>query len=211
MHGFTVVIVNFTYWFVECLQIGIFLGSIAPLRESFQAEVIQTLGFAVEFGMMCYMFVLGVEMNPYVLFKAPTRDAIVAYAGILSTFILACGVIPFMHYSLKPHQDLGLTLSLSITLSGSGSHILTRVITNLKIGKSDIGKLGIAAGIHSDMISMLMFSIGYCFFPAGETNTSERIKKGVMMGVALVVQSIIAAKVFLFTFRFDIETLHVLQ
>ncbi|KAI9169155.1 hypothetical protein LWI28_007813 [Acer negundo] len=175
--------------------IGLFLGSIRPLRDSFEPEVIQTLGFMVEFGMICYMFVLGLEMNPYVIFKPPTRDAIVAYAGMLSTFILACGITPFLHYSTKPHHDLGLTLTLSITLSGSGSHILTRVITNLKIGKSDIGKLGIAAGVHSDMISMLLFSIGYVFFPPGETNTIERVKKGAMMAAALVVQSVIAAKV----------------
>ncbi|KAK0575240.1 hypothetical protein LWI29_035919 [Acer saccharum] len=129
--------------------IGLFLGSIRPLRDSFEPEVIQTLGFIVEFGMICYMFVLGLEMNPYVIFKPPTRDALVAYAGMLSTFILACGLTPFLNYSTKTHHDLGLTLTLSITLSGSGSHILTRVITNLKIGKSDIGKLGIAAGVHS--------------------------------------------------------------
>ncbi|KAL5762692.1 hypothetical protein ACOSP7_018956 [Xanthoceras sorbifolium] len=175
--------------------IGLFLGSLKPLRDSFEQEMIQTLGFVVEFGMICYMFVLGLEMDPNAIFKPPTREAIVAYAGMLSTFILACGITPFMHYSTKPNQNLGLTLSLSISLSGSGSHILTRVITNLKIGKSDIGKLGIAAGVHADMVSMLLFSIGYIFFPPGETNTMGRVKTGSIMAAALVVQSVIAAKV----------------
>lgn len=148
-----------------------------------------------EFGMMFYMFVLGLEMDPYVISKPPTRSAKIAYAGLFLTFILACSTTPFLQYYKQ--QDLGFTLSLSITLSGSGSHILTRVITNLKIGKSDIGKLVIAAGVHNDMISMILMSIAYLFAPPSlkVDDIRARITMALRMGAALLLQTIFTATI----------------
>ncbi|XP_050209006.1 cation/H(+) antiporter 28 isoform X2 [Mercurialis annua] len=145
--------------------------------------------------MICYMFVLGMEMDPYVIFRPPTQPAIIAYAGMISTFILASSITPFMQYTKQP--DIGFTLSLSITLSGSGSHILTRIITNLKIGKSDIGKLVIAAGVHSDMITMLLVCVGFLFIPPSSRvhDPSARLTKAITMTAALILQTIFAAKV----------------
>lgn len=176
-----------------CMQIGLFLGNIQPIRNGFELEMIQTLNYIVEFGMICYMFVLGLEMDPYVIFKPPTRDAIVAYGGMLSTFILGCSLTPFLHYST--HRKIVVAITLSFTLAGSGSHILTRVITNLKIGKSDIGKLGMAAGIHSDMITMLIICIGAVFVLPQGNNTQEQIQSAIKMGASLIFQSVFAAKV----------------
>ncbi|KDP43491.1 hypothetical protein JCGZ_16778 [Jatropha curcas] len=178
------------------IVVGMLIGNISWVRDSFDEKFITTLNFVAEFGMICYMFVLGMEMDPYVIFKAPTQPAIIAYAGMISTFILTCTITPFLTYFKT--TDLGLTLSLSITLSGSGSHILTRIITNLKIGKSDIGKLVIAAGVHSDMISMLVVSIGYIFLSPttrASTDFSARFTKALTMGSALLLQTIFAAKI----------------
>ncbi|EEF44620.1 cation/H(+) antiporter 28 [Ricinus communis] len=177
------------------IVIGLLIGNIPWVRDSFDEKFITTLNFVAEFGMICYMFVLGMEMDPYVIFKPPTQPAIIAYAGMVSTFILACSITPFLQYSKQ--ADIGFTLSLSITLSGSGSHILTRIITNLKIGKSDIGKLVIAAGVHSDMISMLLICIGYVFIPPSSrvADISAQFTKALTMSSALLLQTIFAAKV----------------
>ncbi|XP_044492733.1 cation/H(+) antiporter 28-like [Mangifera indica] len=174
------------------IVIGLILGSIDGIRHSFEAEVIMTINFIVEFGMICYMFVLGLEMNLYVILKPPTRDAIVAYAGMISTFILTCSITPFFHYTKTP--SMGFTLSLALTLAGSGSHILSRVITNLKIGKSDIGKLGMAAGVHADMISMLLVCIGSIFYPRLAT-IKDSVRAYITKAAALIIQSVFAAKV----------------
>ncbi|KAJ8899213.1 hypothetical protein K2173_012389 [Erythroxylum novogranatense] len=180
---------------VSDIIVGIFIGNIPWIYDSFDEKFITTLNFVAEFGIICYMFVLGMEMDPYTIFKPPTQDAMIAYAGMVSTFILACGITSFLAYSNRP--DIGFTLSLSLTLSGSSSHILTRIITNLKVGKSDIGKLVIAAGVHADMISMLLLSIGFIIVPPGLTvsDLSVRITKSLTMGAALLFQTVFAASV----------------
>ncbi|XWS35527.1 hypothetical protein CRYUN_Cryun20dG0004800 [Craigia yunnanensis] len=177
------------------LLIGVFLASLPPVRDSFVNQLTLTLDNVVDFGMICYTFVLGLEMDPYVILKSPTRPAMMAYVGMLSTFIITCAVTPWLHYS-KNTNMVTFTISLSFTLSGNGSHILTRLITNLKIGKSDIGKFGTVAGVHSDMITMFLLSIGFIFYPVENTaRAQEGIKDVIKMVSALVIQTIVAAKI----------------
>ncbi|WCJ18506.1 cation/hydrogen exchanger 28 [Euphorbia peplus] len=179
------------------IAIGLVVGSVPWIREAVDENFITTLNFVAEFGMICYMFALGMEMDPYMIFKPPTQPAMIAYAGMLSSFLIACSITPFIQYFREGNKDICLSLSLSITLSGSGSHILTRIITNLKIGKSDIGKLVIGAGVHSDMVSLLVISIGYVVLAplANGTDVSKRITSAAQMGIALLLQTLFAAKI----------------
>ncbi|KAG6628238.1 hypothetical protein CIPAW_14G001200 [Carya illinoinensis] len=174
--------------------IGMIIGNLGIVHSLIDKSAAQTLRFIIDFGMICYMLVLGIEMDPYVLFKVPTRDAKVAYAGMLSTFILACFLTPYLNYT---HEfKIHFTLTLSTALSSTASPVLTRIITSCKIGKSDIGRLVIAAGIHSDFISTLLISIGYIVCPIREKPSGKsRLQEGIEMSSALVLQTVITAKV----------------
>jgi Kef-type K+ transport system membrane component KefB len=70
---------------------GIFVHTVI-VHSLFDRAAAQVLHFIINFGMICYMFVLGIEMDPYVLLRAPTREAKVAYAGVLSAFIIAYSI-----------------------------------------------------------------------------------------------------------------------
>ncbi|MBA0610061.1 hypothetical protein Godav_010958 [Gossypium davidsonii] len=190
----------FTLSKIKRISIGMALATIPVVHETFGDVSVMNLDNIVDFGMILYTFVLGLEMDPNVIFKAPSRPAIVAYAGMLSTCILTCLLTPWLHYGTKDTNMITLTISLSITLSGSGSHVLTRLITNLKIGKSDIGKLAVVAGVHSDMITMFFYSMLFVFLPL-EKITKEEIKHVVKMILGILIQSIIAAKVSPFFFN----------
>ena len=180
------------------MQVGLVMGNVAFLRQLYM-EFNTTFVFIIDFGMMCYMFALGIEMDPYVLFKRPTRDAQVAYAGILSTFILACSTTSLLNYFTDQNRLIEYTLSLSTLLSSTASPVLTRLITHLKIGKSDIGKLVIAAGMHSDFLCSLLLSVGYIAMPLDTFCTGseekKRLKKAIIMGCALLGQTLFTAVV----------------
>ncbi|TKY67980.1 Cation/H(+) antiporter 28 [Spatholobus suberectus] len=177
--------------------VGLIMGNIPFLRKLYE-EFNSAFGFIIDFGMMCYMFALGIEMDPYVLFKRPTKGAQVAYAGIVCTFIMSCGLSPLLPYFTHQH-GVAFTLSLSALLSSTASPVLTRLITNLKIGKSDIGKLVIAAGMHSDFVCSLLLSIGYIFMPSDAycigPNVEKNVKNIVTMSIAVVAQTLFTAVV----------------
>lgn len=100
-------------------------------------------------------------MDLCVIFKPPAPYAIMAYVGMFSTFILAYTVTLYLHYS--PKKSLHLNLALSILAAGNSSPVLTCVKTNLKIGKSDIGRLGTTVGVHTDMISTFFITLASLF------------------------------------------------
>ncbi|KAM7260025.1 hypothetical protein ACFE04_015766 [Oxalis oulophora] len=173
--------------------VGLFLGSIYNTHNFIAPAIIIILDNIIQFGMMCYMFVLGLEMDPHVVFKPPTCEAVMAYGGMVSTFVVGCSITPFLGYLEKP--NLKYILFLSIAFSSCSSQVITRIITNLKIGKSDIGKLGIGAGVHCDMISIFIICVGFVVFFGDTKGTTEHIKGSIKMGSALVIQTIVAAKV----------------
>ncbi|KAK7404251.1 hypothetical protein VNO78_04981 [Psophocarpus tetragonolobus] len=178
--------------------VGLIMGNIPFLRKLYD-EFNRTFGFIIDFGMMCYMFALGIEMDPYVVLKRPTKDAQVAYGTILCTFVISCSMAPFLNYLTEQH-GLAFFLSLSALLSSTASPVLTRLITNLKIGKSDIGKLVIGAGMHSDFICSLLISVVYIYMPfdaycIGPERQEKTVKVVIKMSVAVALQTLFTAVV----------------
>ncbi|MED6225358.1 hypothetical protein PIB30_092917 [Stylosanthes scabra] len=143
-------------------------------------------------------------MDPLILFKRPPRHAQVAYGGILSTFIIGLLITPIIGYF--PHQSrlLQFTIYLCTLLSSSASPVLTRLITHLKIGKSDIGKLVIGAGMHSDFVCSLVLCLGYIISPIplysealrnenALENHKKILKTQVIMGLVVLVQMVVVS------------------
>ncbi|XP_010523665.1 PREDICTED: cation/H(+) antiporter 28 [Tarenaya hassleriana] len=143
--------------------IGIVLGNLPKIREAFLGPYSITLNNIIEFGMICHMFVLGLEMRPSVLIRPPTKDALIAYSGMFTTFLLAILTTPFLRFTTS--SAINFPLALSLMASGTASPVLTRLISNLKIRKSDIGKLATSAGVHTDMVSTLFYCLGFIILP----------------------------------------------
>ena len=176
--------------------VGLIVGNVPFLRDLY-GQFNNTFGFIIDFGMMCYMFALGVEMDPYVLFKRPSRDVQVAYGGIIITFIIACCITPLFTYFTTQNHLAEFTLAFSTLLSSTASPVLTRLITRLNIGKSDIGKLVISAGMYSDFLCSLFLSVGYILMPlntfCNDVEDKERIRRTIIMNSAVIGQALFTA------------------
>ncbi|KAL2330775.1 hypothetical protein Fmac_018356 [Flemingia macrophylla] len=182
--------------------IGLIVGNIGIVRRLFQKFNL-TFGFIIDFGMMCYMFALGLEMDLRVLFARPTRFTKVAVPGVICTFIMASLVTPTLQYFPVEKKMLGFTLCLSTMLTSTDSPVLTRLMTQLKIGKSDIGKLVIGTAVHSDFLCYLILSIGYIIIPLpkychqfqDKLEFLPKPKENIKMGCAVLVQVVFTSMV----------------
>nr|KYP67939.1 K(+)/H(+) antiporter 13 [Cajanus cajan] len=176
--------------------VGLIMGNIPFLRKLYD-EFNSTFGFIIDFGMMCYMFALGIEMDPYALLRRPSKDAQIAYSGIIFTFVISCSLTPLLHYFTE-ERGFAFILCLSALVSSTASPVLTRLLTNLKIGKSDIGKLVIGAGMHADFVCSLLLSVGYIFMPAEafcvgpqpHSHVEKTTQSVITMSVAVVAQTV---------------------
>lgn len=171
---------------------GLSFTSLPFLRRRLQGEIRQTLNYIVDVGMMCHMFVIGLEIDPHIFLQLSLREAKVGCSGVLSTFVLASTVFSFV--KLPEMSNFIFNLCVSIVLSGTASPLLTRIITDLKIGKSDIGKFVVTAGIHADLISIFLISFGYVLFDPYQNFVHRSGKVILVMAITLMIQIVLAAK-----------------
>ncbi|XP_058762844.1 cation/H(+) antiporter 28-like [Vicia villosa] len=169
--------------------VGVIVGNIGFVRSLFE-KFNSTFGFIIDFGMMAYMFALGIEMDPYILLQKPPRYVRVAYTGILITFLLAITVSPFLKYFPNIDKLVEFSLALSILMASTDSPVLTRLLTQLKIGKSDIGKLVIACAMHSDFVCYCTLAICFILAPLPDICSDLHLgfdsKKVMRMGFAVL-------------------------
>ncbi|XP_020211719.1 cation/H(+) antiporter 28 [Cajanus cajan] len=184
------------------IMVGLTVGNIGIVRRLFQKFNL-TFGFIIDFGMMCYMFALGIEMDPRVLLARPAKYTKVAVSGVICTFIVAGLMAPMLQFFPGEHRVLGFTLSLATMLTNTDSPVLTRLMTQLKIGKSDIGKLMIGAAVHSDFLCYLILSIGYIILPLPQycnqfqemMDFKPKPRESIKMGCAVLVQVVFTSMV----------------
>ncbi|CAI9103039.1 OLC1v1001456C1 [Oldenlandia corymbosa var. corymbosa] len=178
--------------FISEAIVGLSLSNLPIIRRQITAEVEQYITFVVDFGMIFHLFVLGLEIDPYIFLRVPFREAKVAYSGVLTTFVFASLLSPFLKISKVSNYTF--SLCFSIILCGTASPLLTRLITDLKIGKSDIGRFVVTAGIHSDLITTLLICVGYVIFDPFASFRIREAKPILLMVSTLVIQMVIAAK-----------------
>ncbi|PWA79742.1 cation/hydrogen exchanger 28 [Artemisia annua] len=172
--------------------VGFFLSNLPILRNNFNEDAKMALGYVAEFGMILHMFVMGLEIDPAIFTRLPIREVKVACTGFLLTFLLSVFVIPMLQLSYKPNFEFDVFVSL--ILAGTASPLLTRIINDLKIGKSDIGRFLIVTAVISDLISILAFTIGYIIFDPRDGFAVRSINEVLLMLGVLIVQTILAAK-----------------
>ncbi|XP_019182141.1 PREDICTED: cation/H(+) antiporter 28-like [Ipomoea nil] len=171
--------------------VGLFLSNIRTVRKYLdEKDIKDTLSYIVDVIMICHMFVVGLEIDPNIFQHLHLPETKVAYSGVLATFILANFLVP----SLKMSSDMMINIGLCLVLSGTASPLLTRIITDLKIGKSDIGRFVVAAGVHSDVVSTILISLGYIAFDPFENFQNRNPRSVAKMATTLVLQTALAKR-----------------
>ncbi|KAK9748456.1 hypothetical protein RND81_02G058800 [Saponaria officinalis] len=178
-HGFHVILKPLSQpRIISETLVGLFLGNLPLVRRLLRVTDdqksigLQNMKFLTDFGMTIYMFALSLEMDPSLLFRVPKKEAIVAYTSIFFTFVLTSITTPFLRYGVE--RSTPFNLAFSIILSSTGSPLLTRVLTDLKIGRSNIGKFSIYAAVYTELVTILIICIGYVIF---QPEKSFRIRK----------------------------------
>ncbi|KAK3140358.1 hypothetical protein QOZ80_5AG0399810 [Eleusine coracana subsp. coracana] len=137
-----------------------------------------------------YLFALGVEMDPSSLLDSPSGDAVVAYAGILSTSV----VVTVFHTPLMQgtsgvvhERSLRAFLGLAAVLGNTASPVLTRLTTDLKIAKTAVGRLAVGAGVASDMVTTMLVAVGSMIWRDAGGEGSSAMQQPVLTAAVLLV------------------------
>ncbi|KAK1360512.1 Cation/H(+) antiporter 28 [Heracleum sosnowskyi] len=202
MLGFILLLVfcHFAYMFLRKFSqprvvsefiVGLVLANLPFVRNKLSSEVLKQMNYIVDSGMVCLMFVVGLDINPIVLIKVPVREMKVAMAGFLITFLIAFLGTPLLRIPL--HSNTVFYLGLSLVLSGTAYPLLTRLLTDLKIAKSDIGRFVITSAMLSDTMSILSIAVGFIIFDPEQNFKKRKGNEIVTMIITLLMEVFLAA------------------
>ncbi|KAF3323241.1 hypothetical protein FCM35_KLT11972 [Carex littledalei] len=148
-------------------QVAIVIAKVQYIRDIFQVRLGLFFGRFGNSMFSIYFFALGLEMDPFAVFDPPGKDGYIAYAGMISTLAITAicqKALVNNKVGLFAENSVRANLGLGTALAATGSPLLTRLITELKLSKTAAGQAAVRAGIFSDMIATSLMCIGNLIF-----------------------------------------------
>ncbi|XP_072989610.1 cation/H(+) antiporter 28 [Typha latifolia] len=162
--------------FVSDLLIALLIGKVDVLRDSFRDNILFILNVMGTSCLGSYLLTLGLEMDPLSVFEYPGPEALIGFASLLSTTFITpvfYRILVVPKVGILQVDTLPVVLGLTAALANTSSPILTRLIAELKISKTAVGRLAINAGITIDIVSTFFMCFGTMLWHVNDKNQSH--------------------------------------
>ncbi|XP_077229989.1 cation/H(+) antiporter 15-like [Tasmannia lanceolata] len=139
----------------SCLGQNAWLASkLFPLKS---VSVMETMA---NVGLHYFLFLVGVEMDIIVIKRTGWRAISIALAGMTIPFVVGISSSFFLknHMSKNIHQGTFL-LFLGVALSITAFPVLARILTELKLLNTDLGRVAMASAIINDVAAWVLLAL----------------------------------------------------
>ncbi|KAE8697404.1 Cation/H(+) antiporter 15 [Hibiscus syriacus] len=131
-----------------------FTTTIFPLRSLMVLETMANVG------LIYFLFLVGVEMDLTVVRRTGKRALAVAIAGMVLPFVVgACFSYILRDNKQKPLGTTPYILFLGVALSVTSFPVLARILVELKLINSEIGRLSMASALLNDTCAWVLLAI----------------------------------------------------
>jgi Kef-type K+ transport system membrane component KefB len=131
------------------------LGRFWPQAEAalFPAGSLAPLGVLSQVGLVVFMFVVGLELDPATLAKRARSALFVSYASIVAPFLLGAGLalVLFKDYGAPGASAPAFALFLGTAMSVTAFPVLARIIQERKLARTELGTLALACAAIDDL------------------------------------------------------------
>nr|DAD41759.1 TPA_asm: hypothetical protein HUJ06_016082 [Nelumbo nucifera] len=159
------------------------LSRIKFIREYvFQDQAGQLYVTVATFSRILFMFLIGLEMDLPYLVRTLRVATLVAYGGAATCCFSGAIVSPFLYNQTHAHgSGFKFAIILMMLLANTASPVVVRVVAELKLATSEVGRLAISASIINDITCLLGIAFISAFtnyskplaHPKGHTSTSS--------------------------------------
>src|ERR1700719_3971666 len=138
------------------------LGRLAPGAEGylFPSTVGPFLNIIAQVGVILYMFLVGLELDPALLRKRGHSTVAISHASIITPFLLGA-TIALMLYPRLSTSDVPFTcfsLFLGVSMSVTAFPVLARILTDRKIHKTRMGAIALTCAAVDDVTAWCMLA-----------------------------------------------------
>jgi Kef-type K+ transport system membrane component KefB len=139
------------------------LGWVAPgfAAALFPPGSVAVLNALSQVGLLVFMFVVGLELNPNVLQGRGQRALVISYSGIAIPAILG-GLLAFYFYprlSASHVRFEHFALFLAISMSITAFPVLARILTDHRLLRTEVGSMAIACAAFEDVTAWCLLAI----------------------------------------------------
>ncbi len=142
------------------------LGRVWPQASAFllPPEVAPLLSIIAQVGVVLYMFLVGLELNPVYMRKSPHAALAISHASIVVPFLLGASFALYV-YPMFATSDVPFTvfaLFLGVSMSVTAFPVLARILTDRRLTKTRLGSIAITCASVDDVTAwcLLAFVVG---------------------------------------------------
>jgi Kef-type K+ transport system membrane component KefB len=138
------------------------LGRLAPGAEGylFPAAVGPFLNIIAQVGVILYMFLVGLELDPALLRKRGHTTVAISHASIITPFLLGATIALYLYPKLST-SDVPFTcfsLFLGVSMSVTAFPVLARILTDRGIHKTRMGVIALTCAAVDDVTAWCMLA-----------------------------------------------------
>ena len=128
------------------------LGRLFPETSAilFPQPSLGILGLLGQLGVMCFLFLVGMEVRLDNLKKSAQSDLLISHAGIFFPFFLGVLIAPALHHRYGQSSLLSLSLFLGIAMSVTAFPVLARILTDSGLADTPLGRSALAIAAIDD-------------------------------------------------------------
>ena len=175
-----------------------FLGLLSPETYRFllPSEIAPLLSVVAQIGVIIYMFLIGLELNPELLRNRVKATLVISTSSILLPFLLGVGLATFIYDELSPSNVpfTPFALFLGLSMSVTAFPVLARILNDIGLARTPLGTIALTCAAFEDIAAwcLLAFVVGFVNAAAGSALFVAVLTLGFASVMLVVVRPIIA-------------------
>ncbi|KAF6155296.1 hypothetical protein GIB67_019822 [Kingdonia uniflora] len=142
----------------------LFAEKVFPLRSVMVLETMANVG------LLYFLFLVGVEMDLAVIKRTGKKALIIALAGMIFPFIIGASTSFLLPNNSKNIGQGSFLLFLGVALSVTAFPVLARILAELKLLNTELGRIAMSSAIVNDMCAWVLLALAIALAESDKTN-----------------------------------------